>query len=369
MQKHQAKSPQYFDEFQGLRGILALWVFFSHVYDLAPLTDLNLSPLIGIFIKGGQAVSVFIILSGFVITHTLATKRQSYWGYIVNRFFRLYPLFFICTLVYVIVMGYWQKPDLWKYVPSQLFMIHGVPFFGIPKNSPQAFLGPAWSISLEWQFYIVAPALLMLTQFKYRFLCLLGINLTSLTMLGWVPELNKLGFLLKHLHYFLIGIASYWIFVEPPKHFLQKDFAKKYYISALILILLLAMFLAGVYQEVVAVLICWALGCFATFDSENSVFWKPVKSFLLAPFIQWLGKLSFSIYLVHDIVLRGINKTFFITLTTELTLAQHFIFLLVVGFLITLGLSVLTYRFIETPGIRLGRKWIQAPTSSDLSTK
>ncbi|RYF12287.1 MAG: acyltransferase, partial [Oxalobacteraceae bacterium] len=48
---------------------------------------------------GGEAVNVFIIISGFVITHLLVERPGPYFSYIIPRFMRLFPAFFVACIV------------------------------------------------------------------------------------------------------------------------------------------------------------------------------------------------------------------------------------------------------------------------------
>lgn len=52
-----------------------------------------------VYKMGGVAVFVFIILSGFVITHLLFTKRERYLSYLVRRAFRLFPAYLVCLAI------------------------------------------------------------------------------------------------------------------------------------------------------------------------------------------------------------------------------------------------------------------------------
>jgi peptidoglycan/LPS O-acetylase OafA/YrhL len=65
----------YVPELEGLRGILALWVFIYHALSISGVWN-RIPPKAAEVLNGNQAVCVFIILSGFVITVLLATTRD-----------------------------------------------------------------------------------------------------------------------------------------------------------------------------------------------------------------------------------------------------------------------------------------------------
>ncbi len=63
--------------------------------------------------NGDAAVTVFILLSGFVITHLLVSKQEHYLPYIVRRFMRLMPAFLVCCVV-----GYFMAGALYQYTAN-----------------------------------------------------------------------------------------------------------------------------------------------------------------------------------------------------------------------------------------------------------
>lgn len=175
----------YIKEFEGLRGLMALWVFLGHIcnkfgifyssnldigYRLATLTSIP--------------VYIFICLSGFAIFSLLGNKWAGYQSYIIGRFFRIFP-------VYVIAFGAALALWNWRFDLGGILPINAVPaekqlvyqstsdnyhlhvlahlllLQGLIPNellfgSSESFLAPAWSLSLEWQFYLVAPYIFLL---------------------------------------------------------------------------------------------------------------------------------------------------------------------------------------------------------------
>lgn len=158
-------------QFESLRGIAASWVFVSHAMAIAELTTWPFS-------DGGLPVDVFIMLSGFVITLLINRRPEPYGGYLFRRWMRLYPLFLIALGLGLLTQSYAPlafapvlfgkvAPPSWYAVITggailpnlllHLTMFHGIVPDTVLPNSATAFSGPLWSISLEWQFYLVAP--------------------------------------------------------------------------------------------------------------------------------------------------------------------------------------------------------------------
>jgi peptidoglycan/LPS O-acetylase OafA/YrhL len=81
---------------EGLRGWLAWAVLFDHV---AYFSNFR-APFLGQFLRdiGPPAVLVFIIVSGFVITHLLIERPEPYSAYLLRRFMRIFPLFAVTCI-------------------------------------------------------------------------------------------------------------------------------------------------------------------------------------------------------------------------------------------------------------------------------
>src|SRR5436190_20060712 len=121
---------KHIKEFDGLRGLLALWVFATHVIELGPYPGAA-SP-----IRAYLAVDIFIILSGFVIFHLLSTG-ENYWTFITRRWFRLFPVFAVCFLIALALYGRLRMDDevafglnrvknLTPHLIAHATMLHGV---------------------------------------------------------------------------------------------------------------------------------------------------------------------------------------------------------------------------------------------------
>ena len=166
---------------EGLRGFLALYVVLDHTLEYSGYVDELARPLF--FLRAGRyAVDAFVILSGFVIFCLLDKRTEDYRSFVTRRFFRLYPvaILMFAVAVPVSLLRLWNithasaysSPEHIHSVTSTVHawwahwtwntLLHGTLLHGLvpdrvlPRAS-EAFLDPAWSISLEWQFYLVAP--------------------------------------------------------------------------------------------------------------------------------------------------------------------------------------------------------------------
>jgi peptidoglycan/LPS O-acetylase OafA/YrhL len=181
-------------EFEALRGFLALWVVVGHVIKHCGYSMDALGPL-SLLGDPGLAVDVFIVLSGFVIFSPIDHKHEGYVPFIVRRFFRLYPLCIVVLAVAALLAGTmldwirtfpWRTPFIDNLVPIaqaskdalpaqflvHLTMLHGLVSDSVLRFSQYGLVGQAWSISVEWQFYLLAPLFFLLLRRRPALLAL-----------------------------------------------------------------------------------------------------------------------------------------------------------------------------------------------------
>src|SRR5690606_24899481 len=88
---------QRFDAIEGLRGYLALVVVGYHL-----LSATNVSEHFGFdrhaTLLGGGSVDVFIMISGFVMAHTLMQRPEPWLPFITRRAFRIFPVYWLVLM-------------------------------------------------------------------------------------------------------------------------------------------------------------------------------------------------------------------------------------------------------------------------------
>ena len=295
-----------------LRGVLAWTVVFVHVAWVSGIQGATQHQI------GVLAVEGFIILSGYVITQLILTKRETYGRFIFRRFMRLFPVFAVCLAVSLAVrpltLGVIQSPSQlileadetrfwWEHILVHLTMLHGImPSAWLP-SSQFAFLPPAWSISLEFQLYLVAPLLVWwLSRSGLRgMLLVLGLSaLCVMSPIYWRIEniwQGPGGFLPEKFIFFLLGSLIYLFSTKGPNRTVLYRYP------------------------------AWAVSA---------------------------GEISYSTYLIHYPVLALVTR--FIPRDWSRIEKVAVIFSAAVP--IVLVLSLLLYRYIEVPGIKLGKRLI-----------
>lgn len=381
-------------EFEGLRALLAWWVFFGHALVFSGFTDSKSLPF---FIRGllanGYAVDIFIILSGFVIFLLLdRNSDKSYIQFMTERLFRIYPIFIISLVVGIALVpletnvfthATWNDLNIssihlriiengYNYFPYQLIshltLLHGVIPDQILPDSSLTFIHQAWSLSLEWQFYLIAPLLITIFR-KSSSIWIYFILLILAILLRKIFSHFSYGFgafLPIKMEFFAIGILSYYFC----KQVQEKSFKINLNIILPASILVMILLALSPYKEIVSRAVpcsIWLIALSASIvriEKLNTKGLLLVSRFLNHPILQDLGRFSYSTYLIHTLIIYFLMWLTFVVSPD----ANRIIVLLVqvlVGATVTVIVSFGLYRFVEKPFIYLGKqvssrmKWSQ----------
>lgn len=352
-------------ELEGLRAVLAWTVVAVHIliccgYFGVVFLGRNLLSEIA-----EAAVDVFILLSGFAITRLVVVERESYGRYMWRRVCRIVPAYWI-ALVAAIFLNATFADNLRHFLPSpdarsyigiceaagqsalahtalHIPLLHGlVPAAALPA-APYAFLGVAWSLSLEWQFYLIAPLVIGLAVRSGRFAIALG-AVCAVCALFVAPIVGTFSnaFLPAKAAYFFVGGATFLL--------TQRERGLR---TVAILTGATAMLYAvgsGRIIEATLPACAWVL---VIASSHTSVL-RPVKQFLASRPLQYFGRISYSTYLFHAPVIAALqfviwrfatpaNRLSLLLLTAPAALAATWV------------ISDLSWRLIERRFQRLGR--------------
>jgi peptidoglycan/LPS O-acetylase OafA/YrhL len=361
---------------EGLRAYLALWILAGHVCWFSGFKPEAFVSLLGMLRTEPYAVQLFIIISGFVIMLALDKHRETYVQFIVRRFFRLFPVFIVLFVVAIplsrvhlwnlthasqyltpelidpfvaIVVSWWENIQ-WN-IPLHLLMLHGVVPDVLVKNGPGAFLIPAWMVSLEWQFYLVAPLVytwaISSKTYRQLGLCALCVvlMLAKWYVFPWVAFGAALPFQVKFL---FLGAASYFFYKHRTAQRLS-DIA--FPMACFFVVFLFA--LSGRAWSLIPVCL-WLAFLGLLLEHPSSLSSRLVAPLLTNPIMLYLGRISYSLYLSHILVIVVIQYALLIWVP-DLSLTVHFEVLLVGTTAVSIALSSVLYRYLEVPGIHAGR--------------
>ncbi|MEO7431098.1 MAG: acyltransferase [Dokdonella sp.] len=302
--------------------------------------------------EGHTAVALFMVLSGFILTHGSLDTDLDARGFLRNRLLRTYPLFLL-----LVFAGIAAAPGNFQW-SSFLQTVFGF------ANLPGALVAPPfssmlWTIAVEWQFYVLFPLLLMILKRGWA-KNLAGL-VAVLILFRWMAVVaggnaRDLAYttIFGRLDQFLIGMAAAECFRRYPLS--RRAGAWLAALSLASMVGALAAFnVAGGWPVVSTWKILWptfegliwAAFVIGYIDLANDA--RGLWSRLLAR----IGEISYSIYLIHFIVI-----TTMITFALPVVFSGHVVVDALLNTLFfalpaTLLVSALTYRFIEWPFLRL----------------
>jgi peptidoglycan/LPS O-acetylase OafA/YrhL len=316
----------------------------------------------------GLPVDVFIILSGFVIFNLLDHKYDGYGPFIVKRFFRLYPLYVTVLAISILLAGpmqSWVETFPWpthfidgtlaigkatnRFLPQQIFvhltMLHGLVPDSVLPFSQYAIVGQAWSISVEWQFYLLAPALFLLRR---QPLALAGL-VVGMVLLHTRYFLGE-GFALNQAQYFLLGIVCYFLY----KH------ADRLKIDGPRIVLGATLAIAAVAWLTVrpVSLVLWILMLAAALHARIGGH-NPISAISLWRIPQTLGRISYSIYLWHMIFIMLLSMAV-LKAVPGIGKFDHIVIMVPATVAVTIAASWLSFALIEQPGMDFGKRVAKA---------
>ena len=205
---------QFYPHLESLRGVAALCVVLFHVFGSRspqpglfahPTSDAIANLILTSIFGGTGAVTLFFVLSGFVLAESLAECEtinvRIYAAFVVRRIFRLIPVAWASLGLAIVLMIYFHHmTPPWDQLPQALL-------FNISAIQP--FNGPLWSINVECMASAVFPLLLLANRklnMAGRLLMLLGLLLRGFGLL----LLLRLRLLLL-LH----GLSLFFLFLLP----------------------------------------------------------------------------------------------------------------------------------------------------------
>jgi peptidoglycan/LPS O-acetylase OafA/YrhL len=365
-------------EFDGLRGWLALWVVLAHIFCWCGASDIQATGKIGAVWKGftaaDAAVETFIILSGFAIHTLLLREPRPYLRYMTGRFFRIYPVYLFSlllslalapTVIQLVPSLPWSQDYYLQWMdrindaqsarPAAHAFWHGTLLHGIlPKQAldyaTTTLLKPAWSISLEWQFYLAAPLIALCLCRSWGIAILLaGAAVGQLTRGMWENPDN--AFLLRWLPMFLIGMVCAEFAARCEK---QEGLARRAGPALIGIGAGLAVFFCNRPMSLVLWLLIFSVSIGA-WEGFFPLIGRGIGGFMRLRVAQWLGALSYPLYLLHWPFIVGM-LAFLQWSKPELQQSDTFVVMLMSGIPLLLGFAWIVHVCLEKPMMRLGRR-------------
>lgn len=328
----------------GLRGIFAVLVIAHHHNAFKDSIIYN-----NFFvINASLFVDFFFVLSGFVIAFNYVDRIQStgdFLTFLKKRFIRLYPLLFYTEVVFVAanllgehssfknVGGMGLSYYLYTSLDALTFMGSSTVFGGWISNNY-----PSWSISAEMISYVVfGLVVLALPRFKYVAFAVIGVLSAAFIY-------SRGEYLLAYDYGYVRGLLCFSLGIFTNRWLREKSYHLSAFEIPFLLFLIAAMYFVHHWELNLWKLVfpfIFSVGI-VIFASSEGIVTQMLNS---KPF-QYLGKISYSIYLNHAIVLIFVNIILFRLLKSPET-EPMFAISLLTSITLTIVYSHFTYEFVE----------------------
>jgi peptidoglycan/LPS O-acetylase OafA/YrhL len=317
---------------------------------------------------GFIGVDIFFVLSGFLITHLLleeykAKNTINFKNFYMRRVLRLAPALIVVVIFYFIYSSYFMKGTLHE--ARALSSLGALFYFANLSHAHEWFrmgwLLPAWSLSIEEQFYFIWPVVFffLINRFGNNkaiigFLCFtiilqwinrayLSLNDASIDRLYYGSDTHSSGLLVGCL-------AACLLAKHNEKCSILFTLVEKYHRLNILLSIsfyLLSMVTLGreirlVYVGYIPILeVVSAVLIISLFIHRNNRSW-----FFSNKLLAWVGSISYGLYLWHWAIFRLLEK-FSIT-------GFYTLFL---GSLSAILVASLSFYFIEKPILKMKRNY------------
>jgi peptidoglycan/LPS O-acetylase OafA/YrhL len=292
---------EFFGSLESLRGIAALLVVLYHI-GRAP--------------NGHAAVEFFFVLSGFVLHHSYGGRipdRTALKRFLVLRLQRIYPVHLAFTLAFFAI-------EVSKYIGTSRYKLEGLQahhalssivrdFFdnllliqGLGLRTREVFLNfPSWSISTEFYTYVIfGLATFLLSRRKFLVFSLLLSATAALALALVGTRIGEFQQMLRCVAGFFLGCLTREAYGLLKHRVLRVDWGS----------LLLLLMAVGLCLEWHGDAFSWLVGLPASSLLVLALVLAPssrTHTLLLSRPLRWLGRISYSLYMCHALVLYVIR--------------------------------------------------------------
>jgi peptidoglycan/LPS O-acetylase OafA/YrhL len=344
------------DHLDGIRGLAAFSVFVAHC--MAMLSAGTLDPFVAQLSEKVKwlaipAVDVFFVLSGFCLMYSLERKALNVLGvsqFLVKRILRIYPTYLAAVLFALVCKQLFYRPGSLASMSawSQAFWVreftvqdlvdHVLLIFSLDSSKLNPVL---WTLNVEMRMSLIFPLIAWMLRMRAGVSGLLTLSALCAGILLLPVEA------LRYFPLFAMGAAA-----AKYRHVLIRRLPRSLAPSLLLLVapgIALVVVRSTVYPGIMAQarLVHLAIGFFATYAILFSASRARLNAFLRTEPVLFLGRISYSFYLLHFPVLLA--TSFLLTGKVPVPAIWG------IALILSVAAARTSYKRIEVPTQRLGR--------------
>jgi len=344
------------DYLDSVRGIAAMMVVIYHYIGWRWADNLN-TKIAEIFFNGSDAVSFFFVLSGFVLSYKYfqTDKEIDIKEYVVKRFLRIYPAFFVTVLM---MYFYYHRHDLGLNTIKDIFYTNSQQLWQelYLVKSKHDFYIPGWTLGVEMVMSLLLPFFIIAARKNIKYIYAL------IPMTLYIGA----GHLSMFTMHFCLGILLAYFYPQIQSFDFKKS--KIYSFRWLLFIIVFAMYsirhidrIHTLGNKFFAVLGFWGIDLFHITGIASFIILlfiinnQYIQKLLQLKPLLFLGKISYSIYLMHWIVVVYVMEHW--EKWKSIFGNDYIIYWTMLAFTIitTILLATICYYFIEKKFIQIGK--------------
>ena len=358
----------------GIRGLAILVVLVHNVgYFDEPADSLALKLLRVAFDGGWTGVTLFFVLSGFLITGILLDTKESphyFRSFYIRRVLRIFPLYYLTLAVAFVVLPHIVDLGEWGACARQVQIWYWT--YLINWAGRDAVLGfqHFWSLAIEEQFYLVWPFVILALPTD-RLMRLCGVLVASalvarLVMVGWrAPAGQVYEFTFTRWDALACGAAIAIAIRDPTRYTHLLTLLRRVALPAFIVLLLIIAFEHGLPREsvlmqtagysILAMLWSWLI--LAAIDPTVQFAW--LRRRIAAPVLRFFGKYSYGMYVLHLPIhyLARIWLTGWVVADAAWVRPLRLLLYVAANLVVTTAAAVVVFHSVEKPFLSMKDRW------------
>jgi peptidoglycan/LPS O-acetylase OafA/YrhL len=309
----------YVPALDGVRGLAILIVMIGHFaigFETGGPADVGLKTLMQ---TGWAGVDIFFVLSGFLITGILLDAKGAphyFKNFYARRVLRIFPVYYAFLFLFFVVLPIVKPPApggpfdgwnvsqwwFWGYVSNLQIL-----FPAWPRPEP---LSHFWSLAVEEQFYLFWPAVVLVTSRKGLIRTCVAFMIISVALRIWLQTTSinpTAGYRITPARLDTLGTGALLaLLARDPLWWPRiRQLAPKAIVACLVGLVIISiptrsMLQTGFLIQAIGYTMLAIIGAsLIVFSIDPASAKRRVVAFLRAPFMRFLGKYSYAMYIFH----------------------------------------------------------------------
>ncbi len=310
-------------------------------------------------------VSIFFALSGFLITFLLLEEKRleevNIKNFYIRRILRIWPLYYLYLVLAIITAVIYDIPFNKESVLFYIFLAANVPYvFGGGFN----LIGHYWSLGVEEQFYSFWPWIIKKSKsvLKITVLVFLGLilfktilRITDICLHDGAMSLTYQFVYVSRFQCMIIGAIGAILYFNKNKLFIR--ICNNYITQSIVWF---AIFMTAINKfHIISYLDNEIISLITVFLIMGQILKSKRIVNLDLPFIDFIGKISYGIYILHPLVIFYLSKIIFFSEKNFF----NYVIIYIVVFLSTVLLSHISYEYFEKRFLSMKKRYSTIPSS------